>query len=162
MDTGRAPRFRGSTTCTVTVHGLWTRGTWGELARISPDGHATSTIDRQVLALAVPALGALVAEPLFVLVDTAIVGHLGPAPLAGLGLASTVLATVVGLCVFLAYATTATVARRLGAGDEAGALRSGIDSPCSSRTWRARLSSSARLPSRSAATLSQSRSKLTC
>ncbi len=74
-----------------------------------------------------PALGALVAEPLFVLVDSAIVGHLGPAPLAGLAVASTVLTTVVGLCVFLAYATTATVARRLGAHDEAGALRSGID-----------------------------------
>jgi len=80
-----------------------------------------------VLALAVPALGALVAEPLFVLVDSAIVGHLGPAPLAGLALASTVLTTVVGLCVFLAYATTAAVARRLGAHDERGALRSGID-----------------------------------
>jgi len=87
----------------------------------------TSTIDRQVLALALPALGALVAEPLFVLVDSAIVGHLGPAPLAGLALASTVLTTVVGLCVFLAYATTATVARRLGAHDEPGALRAGID-----------------------------------
>jgi putative MATE family efflux protein len=80
-----------------------------------------------VLALAVPALGALVAEPLFVLVDSAIVGHLGPAPLAGLALASTVLTTIVGLCVFLAYATTAAVARRLGANDEPGALRSGID-----------------------------------
>ena len=86
-----------------------------------------STVDRQVLSLAVPALGALVAEPLFVLVDSAIVGHLGSAPLAGLALASTVLTTVVGLCVFLAYATTAAVARRLGADDESGALRSGID-----------------------------------
>ncbi len=94
---------------------------------ISPDGQTTSTVDRQILALAVPALGALVAEPLFVLVDSAIVGHLGPAPLAGLALASTVLTTVVGLCVFLAYATTAAVARRLGAGDEQGALRAGID-----------------------------------
>lgn len=74
-----------------------------------------------------PALGALVAEPLFVLVDSAIVGHLGSAPLAGLALASTVLTTVVGLCVFLAYATTAAVARRMGADDEPGALRSGID-----------------------------------
>ncbi|WP_291754557.1 MATE family efflux transporter [Cellulomonas sp. 73-92] len=97
------------------------------MARISPSGHTSSTIDRQVLALAVPALGALVAEPLFVLVDSAIVGRLGPAPLAGLALASTVLTTVVGLCVFLAYATTAAVARRLGADDEPGALRSGID-----------------------------------
>ena len=88
---------------------------------------ARRELDRQVLALAVPALGALVAEPLFVLVDTAVVGHLGTAALAGLALASTVLLTVVGLCVFLAYATTASVSRRLGAGDRSGALQVGID-----------------------------------
>jgi putative MATE family efflux protein len=109
------------------VHALWNQRKWIVLASISPDGHATSTVDRQVLALAVPALGALVAEPLFVLVDSAIVGHLGAGPLAGLALASTVLTTVVGMCVFLAYATTAAVARRLGARDEPGALRAGVD-----------------------------------
>ena len=97
------------------------------LAKISPAGHHLSVLDRQVLALAVPALGALVAEPTFVLVDSAMVGHLGTAALAGLALASTVLTTVVGLCVFLAYATTAAVSRRLGAGDAAGALRVGVD-----------------------------------
>jgi len=90
-------------------------------------GGTARELDRQVLALAVPALGALVAEPLFILVDTAVVGHLGTAALAGLALASSVLLTVVGLCVFLAYATTASVARRLGAGDRAGALRVGVD-----------------------------------
>ncbi|MBM7387173.1 putative MATE family efflux protein [Clavibacter michiganensis] len=74
-----------------------------------------------------PALGALVAEPLFLLTDTALVGHLGSAPLAGLGIASVILQTIVGLLVFLAYATTPTVARRLGAGDRAGAIRAGID-----------------------------------
>ncbi|WP_213816071.1 MATE family efflux transporter [Glaciihabitans sp. dw_435] len=74
-----------------------------------------------------PALGALVAEPLFLLTDTALVGHLGAAQLAGLGLASAVLQTIVGLLVFLAYATTPTVARRLGAGDRTGAIRAGID-----------------------------------
>ncbi|MBO9567403.1 MAG: MATE family efflux transporter [Cellulomonas iranensis] len=84
-------------------------------------------VDRQILALAVPALGALVAEPLFVLVDSAMVGHLGTDALAGLALASTVLVTVIGLCVFLAYATTAAVARRLGAGDRQGALQTGVD-----------------------------------
>ncbi|WP_418275422.1 MATE family efflux transporter [Isoptericola jiangsuensis] len=84
-------------------------------------------LDREILALAVPALGALVAEPLFVLVDSAVVGHLGTAQLAGLSLASTLLVTLVGLCVFLAYATTAAVARRLGAGAEREALQSGID-----------------------------------
>lgn len=84
-------------------------------------------VNRQILALAVPALGALVAEPLFVLIDSAMVGHLGTDALAGLALASTVLVTVIGLCIFLAYATTAAVARRLGAGDRAGALQTGVD-----------------------------------
>ncbi len=97
------------------------------MSEISSVGHSSRGIDRQILTLAVPALGALVAEPLFVLVDSAVVGHLGTAPLAGLALASTVLVTVVGLCVFLAYATTAAVARRLGAGDRTGALQVGVD-----------------------------------
>lgn len=84
-------------------------------------------LDREILRLAVPSLGALVAEPLFVLTDTAMVGHLGAEPLAGLGLASTVLQTAIGLLVFLAYATTPLVARRLGAGDARGAHAAGID-----------------------------------
>ncbi|QCB95039.1 MATE family efflux transporter [Cellulomonas shaoxiangyii] len=90
-------------------------------------GARPAGVDRQIVALAVPALGALVAEPLFVLVDSAIVGHLGTDALAGLALASTVLVTLVGLCVFLAYATTAAVARRVGAGDTRGALQTGVD-----------------------------------
>src|SRR5690606_36781512 len=75
-----------------------------------------SRLDREIRARAVPAFGALVAETLFVLVDSAVVGHLGTAQLAGLSLASTLLVTLVGLCVFLAYATMAAVARRIGAG----------------------------------------------
>lgn len=98
-----------------------------KLAAISRLGQVPSTVDRQILGLAVPALGALVAEPLFVLVDSAVVGRLGTTELAGLSLASTLLVTVVGLCVFLAYATTAVVARRLGAGDQRGALQVGVD-----------------------------------
>jgi putative MATE family efflux protein len=105
------------------IHRVWIPG---RFADISLGGHPRS-VDRQILSLAVPALGALVAEPLFVLVDSAVVGRLGTDPLAGLSLASTVLLTIVGLCVFLAYATTAAVARRLGAGDAAGALRTGVD-----------------------------------
>jgi putative MATE family efflux protein len=97
------------------------------VARISSAGHVPSTVDRQIVALAIPALGALVAEPLFVLVDSAVVGHLGTAQLAGLSLASTVLVTVVGLCVFLAYATTSATARLLGAGDRLRALQVGVD-----------------------------------
>lgn len=84
-------------------------------------------LDRRILALALPAFGALVAEPIFVLVDSAMVGHLGTAQLAGLTLASTLLLTAVGLFVFLAYTTTASVGRLIGAGQPDRALRSGID-----------------------------------
>ncbi|MFI1704490.1 MATE family efflux transporter [Streptomyces griseoruber] len=83
--------------------------------------------DREIVALAVPAFGALVAEPLFVLADSAIVGHLGTAQLAGLGIASALLTTAVSVFVFLAYATTAAVARRVGAGDLTSAIRQGMD-----------------------------------
>jgi putative MATE family efflux protein len=83
--------------------------------------------DREIVRLAVPAFLALVAEPLFLLADAAIVGHLGTEQLAGLGIAAVVLQTIVGLCVFLAYGTTASVARHLGAGDTRGALTQGID-----------------------------------
>lgn len=83
--------------------------------------------DREILRLAVPAFLALVAEPLFLLSDAAIVGHLGTSELAGLGVAAVVLQTAIGLCVFLAYGTTASVARQLGAGDRAAALAQGID-----------------------------------
>ena len=86
-----------------------------------------ASLNRRILALAVPALGALIAEPLLVLTDTALVGHLGGTALAGLGVASTILQTVIGLMVFLAYATTPIVARRLGAGDRPGAIRAGVE-----------------------------------
>ncbi|MBQ0827767.1 MATE family efflux transporter [Streptomyces tagetis] len=83
--------------------------------------------DREIVALALPAFGALVAEPLFVMADSAIVGHLGTAQLAGLGIASALLTTAVSIFVFLAYATTAAVARRVGAGDLPSAIRQGMD-----------------------------------
>ncbi|QWA23168.1 MATE family efflux transporter [Streptomyces osmaniensis] len=83
--------------------------------------------DREIVALAVPAFGALVAEPLFVMADSAIVGHLGTAQLAGLGVASALLITAVSVFVFLAYATTAAVARRVGSGDLQAAIRQGMD-----------------------------------
>lgn len=81
---------------------------------------------RQILALAVPAFAALVAHPLMLLADTWIAARLGTAALAGLGIGSGVLLTVVGLCVFLAYGSTAVVARRLGAGNRQGGLTSGV------------------------------------
>ena len=83
--------------------------------------------DREILRLAVPAFLALVAEPMFLLADAAIIGHLGTPELAGLGIAGAIIQTAVGLCVFLAYGTTASVARRIGAGDRRGALAQGID-----------------------------------
>jgi len=82
---------------------------------------------REILRLAVPALGALVAQPLFVLVDAAIVGTLGTLPLAGLGAAATLVALVLGLCIFLAYATTSSVARRVGEGRWDAAVSEGVE-----------------------------------
>src|SRR4051794_20908097 len=76
--------------------------------------------DREILRIALPALGALAAEPLYVLVDTAIVGHLGTPQLAALALAGTLLTGAFTIFNFLTYGTTAQVARFSGAG-EAGA-----------------------------------------
>jgi putative MATE family efflux protein len=80
-----------------------------------------SRYDREIVRLAAPALGALAAEPLYLLVDTAIVGHLGTPQLGALALASTVLSSLVSLCIFLTYGTTARVARLHGAGAQAEA-----------------------------------------
>jgi putative MATE family efflux protein len=83
-----------------------------------------SPYDRQIVTLAIPALGALAAEPLYVLVDTAIVGHLGTPQLASLAIAAAVLSTAFTIFNFLTYGTTAQVARLFGAGrqDEAAGL----------------------------------------
>ena len=88
---------------------------------------ARASLNREILRLAVPALGALIAEPAFLIVDAALVGHLGTTPLAGLGIAGAVLQTIVGLMVFLAYSTTPAVARRFGAGQPGEAVSVGIN-----------------------------------
>ena len=80
--------------------------------------------DREIVRLAVPALGALAAEPLYLLADTAIVGHLGTRPLAGLAVAGSVLTAAFSVFNFLAYTTTAAVARQLGAGHRRDAAAS--------------------------------------
>ena len=85
-----------------------------------------SEYDRDIARLAIPAFGTLIAAPLYVLADTAIVGHLGTNELAGLALASNVLLTVHGLMIFLAYGTTASVARLIGAEREADAARASV------------------------------------
>ena len=80
-------------------------------------------LDREIYRLAVPALGSLAIEPLVSLVDTAFVGRLGAAELAGLGIAGAVFLWSFILFIFLAYATTPIVAAALGAGDEDRARR---------------------------------------
>ncbi|BCJ34868.1 putative DNA-damage-inducible protein F [Actinocatenispora thailandica] len=81
---------------------------------------------RRIAALALPALVVLAAEPLYVLVDTAVVGHLGAVPLAGLALGGNILSAAAILGNFLAYGTTGRAARRYGAGDRAGAVAEGV------------------------------------
>lgn len=87
----------------------------------------TFEIDRKIRAYALPSLATLLVEPLLIAADTTMVGHLGTFPLAGLSLASTLLTTVVGLCIFLAYATTASTGTLVGAGRRLEAARNGIE-----------------------------------
>jgi putative MATE family efflux protein len=87
---------------------------------------------RQVLGLAVPALGVLAAEPLYLLVDTAVVGHLGAVPLGALSVGAIVLAQVSTQLTFLSYGTTARTARLHGAGRRAEAVAEGVQA-----TWLA-------------------------
>ena len=106
------------------------RGRGGPLrqtGRVRTPRQSLRATDREILRLAVPAFFALVAEPLFLLADSAVVGRLGTAPLAGLGIAGGLLASAIGVFVFLAYGTTAAVARRVGAGDLRAAIADGID-----------------------------------
>lgn len=92
-----------------------------------PPRPSNSSVDREILALAVPAFATLVSEPALLLADSAIIGHLGTSQLAGLGIAGNLLGILTGLSIFLAYGTTGTVARRLGAGNKQAALAGGID-----------------------------------
>ena len=94
-------------------------------ASLSTDARRSQ--QRAITRLAVPAFLALVAEPLFLLADSAIIGHLGTTRLAGLGVASAALITAANIFVFLAYGTTSIVARQLGAGSERNAVGAGID-----------------------------------
>jgi putative MATE family efflux protein len=87
-----------------------------------------SPYDREIVRLAVPAFGALVAEPLYILADTAVVGHLGTEQLGGLAVASSVLLTLYSMFIFLAYGTTAAVSRLLGAGDDREAAHQAVQS----------------------------------
>jgi Na+-driven multidrug efflux pump len=85
-----------------------------------------SPFDRDIARLAIPAVGALAAEPVYVLTDTAIVGRLGTPQLGGLAVAATLVLTGYSVFIFLAYGTTGTVARLLGAGPRTGAAAQGV------------------------------------
>jgi putative MATE family efflux protein len=125
-DRGTGPGAVTSPACRNVVHRLWTQD-FSEVVVRTPVNPGASGDAREVLRLAVPAFLALVAEPAFLLADSVIVGHLGTVPLAGLGVASAALATAANVFIFLAYGTTAAVARRAGAGDLRGALGLGVD-----------------------------------
>lgn len=84
--------------------------------------------DREILRLAFPALGALIAEPLYILADTAVVGRIGTPQLGGLALASSLLLIGHAVFIFLAYGTTSAVARLLGAGDHRRAAHQAVQS----------------------------------
>ena len=92
------------------------------MADSTPDTDVTL---RRILALALPALGVLAAEPLYVLVDTAVVGHLGAVPLAGLALGGTMLSVLTSQLTFLSYGTTARASRLYGANRRAEAVAEG-------------------------------------
>jgi putative MATE family efflux protein len=84
------------------------------------------TLNRRIAALALPALVVLAAEPLYVLVDTAVVGHLGRLPLAAVAVGGTVMSVAVWFGTLMAYGTTGRAARRFGAGDRTAAVAEGV------------------------------------
>lgn len=88
----------------------------------------------QILALAVPTLGVLAANPLYLLLDTAVVGRLGTFELAALAAGTTIQSTVTTQLTFLSYGTTARSSRLFGAGKRAAAVAEGVQA-----TWVALL-----------------------
>ncbi len=90
-------------------------------------GHVSA---REIFALALPALGVLAAMPLYLLLDTAVVGRLGGFELAALGAAVTIQSQVTTQLTFLSYGTTARSSRLFGAGDRRGAIAEGVQA-----TW---------------------------
>jgi putative MATE family efflux protein len=93
---------------------------------MSPPAVARDTLTRRIAALSLPALVVLAAEPLYVLVDTAVVGHLGRVPLAAVAVGGTVMSVAVWFGTLMAYGTTGRAARRFGAGDRTAAVAEGV------------------------------------
>jgi putative MATE family efflux protein len=81
---------------------------------------------KRLLALSASAIVVLAAEPLYVLVDTAVVGHLGSVPLAGLGIAGALMALLTVVGTFVEYGTTSRAARWFGAGRAHDAVQEGV------------------------------------
>jgi putative MATE family efflux protein len=96
------------------------------------DSGADAALGRRIAALALPALGVLAAEPIYLLFDTAVVGRLGALSLAGLAIGGMIVALVSSQLTFLSYGTTARAARLHGAGRRAAAVREGVQA-----TWLA-------------------------
>lgn len=96
------------------------------MADVDQSPPAARSLDRQIWALAGPAVLTLASEPLYLLVDTAIVGRLGPEALGGLAVGSAVLLFATGMLIFLTFGTAATVARMLGAGRPSDAARASV------------------------------------
>ena len=101
------------------------------MTRIEPTT-TTEGLVRRIAALALPALGVLAAEPLYLLFDTAVIGRLGALSLAGLSIGGLVVTMVSSQLTFLSYGTTARSARFHGAGDRSAAVREGVQA-----TWLA-------------------------
>ncbi|MEE2031032.1 MATE family efflux transporter [Rhodococcus chondri] len=93
---------------------------------------APAVSGRRILGLALPALGVLAAEPLYLLFDIAVVGRLGALALAGLAIGGLVLAQVSTQLTFLSYGTTARAARLHGADRHDDAIQEGVQA-----TWLA-------------------------
>ncbi len=99
----------------------------GDGVSLEKKDESTESLLRQMGTIALPTFGQLIAEPVFALADTAIVGHVSSVALAGLSLGSTIILTAVGLCVFLAYSTTSRVSRLLGSGNRREGMQAGVD-----------------------------------
>lgn len=99
-----------------------------------PDSTYGDATTRRIAALALPALGVLAAEPIYLLFDIAVVGRLGALSLAGLAIGGLVLTVVGSQLTFLSYGTTARAARFYGVGNRRGAVGEGVQA-----TWLALL-----------------------
>ena len=128
MSTQKHPNTEpGGTESGSTASGAPAKNTAASPSANTGANTAEPSLNRRILALAVPAFGALIAEPIFVLTDSALIGQLGKAELAGMSIAATLVTTVVGLMNFLAYSVTPAVARAFGEKNLRRSWQIGVD-----------------------------------